>query len=76
MQDTETSEVHRDASDISAAPVDSADASEAAEKLVKDVPAHLKSFVDFDIDQNAVDEQVSVGAADEQRRLPTNEFSL
>lgn len=66
VQDAEASEVHRDTSDLSAAPVDSADAGEAviAEKLVEDVPAHLEIFVDLDVDQSAVEDEVSVRAAD------------
>jgi len=69
VQNAEASEVHRDASDLSAAPIDSADAGEAviADKLVEDVPAHLEIFVDLDVDQSAVEDEVSVRAANKFR---------
>lgn len=69
VQNAEASEVHRYASDLSAAPIDSADAGEAviADKLVEDIPAHLESFVDLDVDQSAVENEVCVRAADKFR---------
>lgn len=69
VQNAEASEVHRDAGDLSAAPIDSADAGEVviADKLVEDVPAHLKIFVDLDVDQSSVENEVSVRAADKSR---------
>src|SRR5208282_1434903 len=69
VQNAEASEVHRDASDISAAPIDSADAGEAviADELVEDVPAHHEIFVDLDVDQSAVDDEVSVRTTDKFR---------
>jgi hypothetical protein len=34
-----------------------------ADKLVEDAPAHLEIFVDLDVDQSAVEDEVSVRAA-------------
>ena len=69
VQNAEASEVYRDASDLSAAAIDSADAREAviAKKLVEDVSAHLEIFVDLDIDQSSVEDDVSVRATDKFR---------
>jgi hypothetical protein len=61
VQNAEASEVKRDASDLSAAPIDSANAGEAviADKLVEDVPAHLEIFVDLDVDQSAFEDEIA-----------------
>jgi hypothetical protein len=73
VQDAKASEVHRDANDLSAAPVDSADV--IAEKLVEDVPAHLEIFVDLDVDQSAVEDEVSVAPPTSSEAAPKVGFS-
>ncbi len=67
MKDSEAGEVHRNARDFPAAALYAGDAGQAvvAEKLVEDVASQLEVLVDLDVDQRAVDEDVSIRAADQ-----------
>lgn len=71
MKHSVACEVHADTRRPSTTAIDAADARQAkvAEDLIENIAAHFEVLVDLDVNQSAVDEQISVRAADEQRRL-------